>query len=129
MILTDIFDSKYSYLSVGNLLVIFDRHLIGFFLFLALTIYTAMKVPTVVDLHSLQVIALQLNTCFFVSSQFLFIEEADCKLISCDRWLISLFPSVSIISSFKIDRQIRLLKNGSMHWFTFMRCVYHLRCN
>ncbi|WOK95602.1 hypothetical protein Cni_G04309 [Canna indica] len=29
-------------------------HLIGFFLFLALTIYTAMKVPTVVDLHSLQ---------------------------------------------------------------------------
>ncbi|XP_072974186.1 heptahelical transmembrane protein ADIPOR3-like [Typha angustifolia] len=29
-------------------------HLIGFFLFLALTIYTAMKVPTVVDLQSLQ---------------------------------------------------------------------------
>ncbi|KAK6798307.1 hypothetical protein RDI58_006009 [Solanum bulbocastanum] len=29
-------------------------HLIGFFLFLALTIYTATKVPTVVDLHSLQ---------------------------------------------------------------------------
>ncbi|KAJ4965658.1 hypothetical protein NE237_017507 [Protea cynaroides] len=29
-------------------------HLIGFFLFLALTIYTAMKVPKVVDLHSLQ---------------------------------------------------------------------------
>lgn len=31
-----------------------SRHLIGFFLFLALTIYTAMKVPSVVDLHSLQ---------------------------------------------------------------------------
>lgn len=30
------------------------RHLIGFFLFLALTIYTATKVPKVVDLHSLQ---------------------------------------------------------------------------
>lgn len=30
------------------------RHLIGFFLFLALTIYTAMKVPKVVDLQSLQ---------------------------------------------------------------------------
>lgn len=30
------------------------RHLIGFFLFLALTIYTAMKVPQVVDLNSLQ---------------------------------------------------------------------------
>ncbi|OAY35615.1 heptahelical transmembrane protein 4 isoform X1 [Manihot esculenta] len=29
-------------------------HLIGFFLFLSLTIYTAMKVPKVVDLHSLQ---------------------------------------------------------------------------
>ncbi|KAG2239396.1 hypothetical protein Bca52824_091827 [Brassica carinata] len=29
-------------------------HLIGFFLFLALTICTAMKVPSVVDLHSLQ---------------------------------------------------------------------------
>ncbi|KAI5439480.1 heptahelical transmembrane protein 4 isoform X2 [Lathyrus oleraceus] len=29
-------------------------HLIGFFLFLALTIYTAMKVPQVVDLNSLQ---------------------------------------------------------------------------
>ncbi|XP_077233853.1 heptahelical transmembrane protein 4-like isoform X2 [Tasmannia lanceolata] len=29
-------------------------HLIGFFIFLALTIYTAMKVPKVVDLHSLQ---------------------------------------------------------------------------
>lgn len=29
-------------------------HLIGFFLFLFLTIYTAMKVPHVVDLHSLQ---------------------------------------------------------------------------
>ncbi|XP_061338896.1 heptahelical transmembrane protein 4-like isoform X1 [Gastrolobium bilobum] len=29
-------------------------HLIGFFLFLALTIYTAMKVPKVVDLNSLQ---------------------------------------------------------------------------
>ncbi|XVF17504.1 hypothetical protein REPUB_Repub10bG0128600 [Reevesia pubescens] len=29
-------------------------HLIGFFIFLSLTIYTAMKVPTVVDLHSLQ---------------------------------------------------------------------------
>ncbi|GAB4852363.1 Heptahelical transmembrane protein 4 [Ancistrocladus abbreviatus] len=29
-------------------------HLIGFFLFLSLTIYTAMKVPNVVDLHSLQ---------------------------------------------------------------------------
>ncbi|KAG5623801.1 hypothetical protein H5410_009019 [Solanum commersonii] len=29
-------------------------HLIGFFLFLALTIYTATKVPKVVDLHSLQ---------------------------------------------------------------------------
>ncbi|XP_010446637.1 PREDICTED: heptahelical transmembrane protein 4 [Camelina sativa] len=29
-------------------------HLIGFFLFLALTIYTATKVPSVVDLHSLQ---------------------------------------------------------------------------
>ncbi|KAJ4962418.1 hypothetical protein NE237_022357 [Protea cynaroides] len=29
-------------------------HLIGFFLFLALTIYTAMKVPKVIDLHSLQ---------------------------------------------------------------------------
>ncbi|XP_031272928.1 heptahelical transmembrane protein 4-like isoform X1 [Pistacia vera] len=29
-------------------------HLIGFFIFLALTIYTAMKVPRVVDLHSLQ---------------------------------------------------------------------------
>ncbi|XAR57701.1 hypothetical protein NMG60_11025944 [Bertholletia excelsa] len=32
-------------------------HLIGFFLFLALTIYTAMKVPKVVDLHSLQHLA------------------------------------------------------------------------
>lgn len=31
------------------------RHLIGFFLFLALTIYTAMKVPKVVDLHTLHV--------------------------------------------------------------------------
>jgi adiponectin receptor len=31
----------------------FYRHLIGFFLFLSLTIYTAMKVPKVVDLHSL----------------------------------------------------------------------------
>lgn len=30
------------------------RHLIGFFIFLALTIYTAMKIPKVVDLHSLQ---------------------------------------------------------------------------
>ena len=30
------------------------RHLIGFFLFLSLTIYTAMKVPSVMDLHSLQ---------------------------------------------------------------------------
>lgn len=30
-----------------------SRHLIGFFLFLALTIYTAMKVPEVVDLHAL----------------------------------------------------------------------------
>lgn len=29
-------------------------HLIGFFLFLSLTIYTAMQVPKVVDLHSLQ---------------------------------------------------------------------------
>ncbi|GLU13425.1 hypothetical protein SLE2022_300630 [Rubroshorea leprosula] len=29
-------------------------HLIGFFFFLSLTIYTAMKVPRVVDLHSLQ---------------------------------------------------------------------------
>ncbi|KAF7130594.1 hypothetical protein RHSIM_Rhsim10G0126800 [Rhododendron simsii] len=29
-------------------------HLIGFFLFLALTIYTAMKVPKIVDFHSLQ---------------------------------------------------------------------------
>ncbi|XP_022751187.1 heptahelical transmembrane protein ADIPOR3 isoform X2 [Durio zibethinus] len=29
-------------------------HLIGFFIFLSLTIYTAMKVPKVVDLHSLQ---------------------------------------------------------------------------
>ncbi|KAK4262416.1 hypothetical protein QN277_027978 [Acacia crassicarpa] len=29
-------------------------HLIGFFLFLSLTIYTAMKIPKVVDLHSLQ---------------------------------------------------------------------------
>lgn len=29
-------------------------HLIGFFIFLALTIYTAMKIPKVVDLHSLQ---------------------------------------------------------------------------
>ncbi|XP_040989651.1 heptahelical transmembrane protein 4-like isoform X2 [Juglans microcarpa x Juglans regia] len=29
-------------------------HLIGFFLFLSLTIYTAMKVPKVVDLHTLQ---------------------------------------------------------------------------
>ncbi|KAK9109763.1 hypothetical protein Sjap_017823 [Stephania japonica] len=29
-------------------------HLIGFFLFLALTVYTAMKIPKVVDLHSLQ---------------------------------------------------------------------------
>ncbi|KAK6125348.1 hypothetical protein DH2020_040917 [Rehmannia glutinosa] len=29
-------------------------HLIGFFLFLSLTIYTAMKVPNVVDLHRLQ---------------------------------------------------------------------------
>lgn len=29
-------------------------HLIGFFLFLSLTIYTAMKVPSVMDLHSLQ---------------------------------------------------------------------------
>ncbi|CAN7016411.1 hypothetical protein BRARA_K01231 [Brassica rapa] len=29
-------------------------HLIGFFLFLSLTIYTATKVPSVVDLHSLQ---------------------------------------------------------------------------
>ncbi|KAI0493354.1 hypothetical protein KFK09_027631 [Dendrobium nobile] len=29
-------------------------HLIGFFLFLALTIYTAVKVPKVVDIHSLQ---------------------------------------------------------------------------
>lgn len=34
--------------------IIFCRHLIGFFLFLALTIYTAMKVPQVVDLNSLQ---------------------------------------------------------------------------
>lgn len=30
------------------------RHLIGFFLFLSLTIYTAMQVPKVVDLNSLQ---------------------------------------------------------------------------
>uniref|UniRef100_A0A1D1ZIW4 Adiponectin receptor protein 2 n=1 Tax=Anthurium amnicola TaxID=1678845 RepID=A0A1D1ZIW4_9ARAE len=29
-------------------------HLIGFFIFLALTIYTAMKIPKVVDFHSLQ---------------------------------------------------------------------------
>ena len=35
-------------------LLIHCRHLIGFFLFLSLTIYTAMKVPKVVDLHSLQ---------------------------------------------------------------------------
>jgi len=34
-------------------LLIHCRHLIGFFLFLSLTIYTAMKVPKVVDLHSL----------------------------------------------------------------------------
>ncbi|KAF9678146.1 hypothetical protein SADUNF_Sadunf07G0004600 [Salix dunnii] len=34
--------------------VIHCRHLIGFFLFLSLTICTAMKVPKVVDLHSLQ---------------------------------------------------------------------------
>ncbi|XP_052197832.1 heptahelical transmembrane protein 4-like [Diospyros lotus] len=32
-------------------------HLIGFFLFLSLTIYTAMKVPKVVDLNSLQYLA------------------------------------------------------------------------
>lgn len=30
------------------------RHLIGFFLFLSLTICTAIKVPKVIDLHSLQ---------------------------------------------------------------------------
>ncbi|KAL5556775.1 hypothetical protein UlMin_039011, partial [Ulmus minor] len=29
-------------------------HLIGFFIFLALTVYTAMKIPRVVDLHALQ---------------------------------------------------------------------------
>lgn len=32
----------------------FCRHLIGFFFFLCLTIYTAKKVPNVVDLHSIQ---------------------------------------------------------------------------
>ncbi|GAB2235897.1 hypothetical protein Droror1_Dr00026342 [Drosera rotundifolia] len=31
-------------------------HLIGFFLFLSLTIYTATKVPNVVDLHSLSLL-------------------------------------------------------------------------
>lgn len=31
-----------------------NRHLIGFFLFLSLTIYTAMQVPNVVDLPTLQ---------------------------------------------------------------------------
>lgn len=36
------------------LTITFYRHLIGFFLFLALTIYTAMKVPKVIDLHYLQ---------------------------------------------------------------------------
>ena len=30
------------------------RHLIGFFLFLSLTIYTATKIPDVVDIHPLQ---------------------------------------------------------------------------
>lgn len=37
-----------------SLYVISCRHLIGFLLFLSLTIYTAMKIPKVVDLHSLQ---------------------------------------------------------------------------
>ena len=37
-----------------SMTITFYRHLIGFFIFLSLTIYTAMKVPKVVDLHSLQ---------------------------------------------------------------------------
>lgn len=37
-----------------NYIYLCCSHLIGFFIFLALTIYTAMKIPKVVDLQSLQ---------------------------------------------------------------------------
>lgn len=44
----------FSIFSVHNETFNVWTHLIGFFIFLCLTIYTAMKVPKVVDLHSLQ---------------------------------------------------------------------------
>ncbi|KAK8587607.1 hypothetical protein V6N13_086587 [Hibiscus sabdariffa] len=55
-------------------------HLIGFFIFLSLTIYTAMKVPKVVDLHALQQISDAL-------------EKADLHKLQSE--ILTCFPSLS----------------------------------
>ena len=63
---------------------LFLRHLIGFFLFLALTIYTATKVPKVVDIHSLQ----QLQQV---------LRKADLHKIQSE--LVACFPSLPHLSN------------------------------
>jgi hypothetical protein len=71
----------------------FFRHLIGFFLFLALTIYTATKVPKVVDLQSIQHLPD-------------FLRKADLKWVQSE--LMACLPSLPHLSNLnKLKQEIR----------------------
>ncbi|XP_047317285.1 heptahelical transmembrane protein 4-like [Impatiens glandulifera] len=85
-------------------------HLIGFFLFLCLTIYTAMKIPKVVDLHALQHFSDLLKNAD--------IHKLPSEFVSClpdlqklrDE-LASSFPSIDLLSSPSSWHIVEILKN------------------
>ncbi|GMH13643.1 hypothetical protein Nepgr_015484 [Nepenthes gracilis] len=85
-------------------------HLIGFFLFLSLTIYTAMEVPKVVDLHSLQNLADILKKADLQSIHSL-ISKCLPSLSNMKDELKASLPSMNSLSSLSGRHIFELLTN------------------
>lgn len=84
-------------------------HLIGFFIFLALTIYTAMKVPDVVDLHSLQHIPDALRAD---------LHKLRTELLTC----LPSLPNISDLQKFREELKTTL---PSLHGWNVMELLYN----
>uniref|UniRef100_A0A5B7CES1 Putative heptahelical transmembrane protein 4 isoform X1 n=1 Tax=Davidia involucrata TaxID=16924 RepID=A0A5B7CES1_DAVIN len=91
-------------------------HLVGFFIFLSLTIYTAMKVPKVMDLHSLQQLSDMLRRTD--------LQKIHAELLNCLPSLPNMadfhrlrndlktsFPSMDLLSTFSGWHVLELLTN------------------
>lgn len=77
--------------------VLFGRHLIGFFLFLFLTVYTAMKVPDVADISPLQNLHDMLQKADF--------HKIHLQLMNC----LPSLPNIPDLQKFKTELKSSLL--------------------